>query len=177
MMLVRTVLASVACIALVWGAAAETKLTDFNGEWRGTGQDRDLPLQSMQDITCQNAVRATPRRMRIEMTCERKSGARKVIRMNATLEGDQLSGRINRRSVQPGRADEVLGGTLSGRKTDNSANFEVAWKGMTPDITVDLQLNTPTSYSMKVTALGATMMDVTFTRTSARPPPRQPRQR
>ncbi len=175
MIFLRTFLTAVSLIAFAAGAAAETKLTDFNGEWRGTGQDRDSPLQSLQDTTCQNAVRATPQRMRIEMTCERKSGVRKIIRLNVTLEGDQFSGRINQRTAQPGKEDAVIGGTLSGKKTDGSASFTVDWKGMTPSTTVDLKLNTPTSYSMKVTALGVTFMDLTFNRTSDRAPPRKRR--
>jgi hypothetical protein len=71
----RTLLAIIALLAFTAGAAAETKLTDFNGEWRGSGQDRDTPLQSLQPTTCQNAVRATPQRMLIDMTCEQKSAA------------------------------------------------------------------------------------------------------
>jgi hypothetical protein len=71
----------------------------------------------------------------------------------------------------------VIVGTLTGKKTDNSANFTVAWKGlMMPSATVDLNLNTPTSFSMKVSALGSNMMDLKFDRTSDRAPPRQPRQ-
>jgi hypothetical protein len=176
MIFLRTFLAAVSLMVFAASAAAETKLTDFKGEWRGTGQDRESPLQSLQDTSCENAVRATPQRMHIEMTCERKSGIRKVIRLNATLEGDQLSGRINQRTSQPGREDAVIGGTLSGKKADGSASFMVDWTDMTPNANVDLKLNTPTSYSMKVTALGITMMDVTFNRTSDRPPPRQSRQ-
>jgi hypothetical protein len=171
----RTFLAAIVSTGLVTGAAAETKLTAFNGEWRGAGQDRDSPLQSLQDTTCQNAVRATPQRMVIELTCERKSGVRKTIRMNVTLEGDQISGRINRRTLEPGKEDAVIGGTLSGKKTDNAASFTVSWKGPTPNATVNLKLNNPTSYSMQVTALGLTFMDATFSRTSDRAPPRQPR--
>lgn len=172
----RALLATVFSIAVTASAAAETKLTDFNGEWRGSGQDRDSPLQSLQDITCQNAVRATLQRINIEMTCERKSGVRKVTRMNATLEGDQFTGRINQRTIEPGKADAVIGGTLSGKKTDNAANFVVTWKSAIPNTSVDLKLNNRTSYSMKVTALGLTIMDAAFTRTAERAPPRQPRQ-
>lgn len=175
MRLLRSLLTAVVSTGFVAGAAAETKLTHFNGEWRGTGQDRDSPLQALQDTTCQNAVRATPQRMISEMTCERKSGVRKTIRMNVTLEGDQLSGRINQRTSEPGKEDVVIGGTLSGKKTDNAANFTVNWKGPTPSATVNLQLNGRTSYSMRVTALGLTFMDAAFSRTSDRAPPRQPR--
>ncbi len=174
MTLLRFLFASSLCVALAASAAAETKLTDFNGEWRGTGQDRDFPLHPMQEITCQNAVRATPQRMHIEMICERKSGVRRTTRMNVTLEGDQLSGRINQRIVRPGQKDEVLVGALAGKKTDNTANFGVTWKGTTPSASVAFKLNAPTSYSMKVTALGMTFMDATFTQTSDRAPARQP---
>jgi hypothetical protein len=175
MMLLRILLTAAVSIGCVAGAAAETKLTDFNGQWRGAGQDRDSPLQSLQDTACQNAVRATPQRMTIELTCERKSGVRKTIRMNVMLTGDQLSGRINQRTSEPGKEDAVIGGTLSGKKTDNAANFTVSWKGPTPNATVNLRLNNPTSYSMQVTALGLTFMDAAFSRTSDRAPPRQPR--
>lgn len=175
MIIPRILLTAMIWTGCVAGAAAETKLTDFNGEWRGTGQDRDSPLQSLQDTTCQNAVRATPTRMNSEMTCERKSGVRKTIRMNVTLEGDQLSGRINQRTAEPGKEDVVMGGTLSGKKTDNAATFTVDWKGPTPNATVNLKLNNPTSYSMQVTALGLTFMNAAFNRTTERAPPRQTR--
>src|SRR4051812_15517124 len=175
MIILRILLTAIVSIAFVTGAAAETKLTDFNGEWRGAGQDRDSPLQSLQDTTCQNAVRAGPLRMNSEMTCERKSGVRKTIRMNIMLEGDQLSGRINQRTSEPGKEDSVIGGTLTGKKTDNTATFTVSWKGPTPNATVNLKLNDPTSYSMRVTALGLTFMDAAFSRRTDRAPPRQPR--
>ena len=173
MTVLRVLLAAITCIALARGAAAETKLTDFNGEWRGTGRDRDSPLQSLQDTSCRNAVRATLQRMHIEMTCERTSGVRKTVRMNVTLQGDQLTGRINQRISQPGKEDAVIGGTLAGKKSNGSANLTVSWKGPTPSTLISLNLDTPTSFSMKVTALGLTFMDATFKRTSDRPPPRR----
>jgi|tagenome__1003787_1003787.scaffolds.fasta_scaffold20980656_2 hypothetical protein len=175
MMILRVLLTAGVWIGLAAGATAQTRLTDFKGEWRGAGQDRDSPLQALQDIICQNAVRATPQRMNSEMTCERKSGVRKTIRMNVTLEGDQLSGRINQRTSEPGKEDAVIGGTLSGKNAGNTATFSVNWKGSTPNATVNLKLNNPTSYSMRVTALGLTFMDATFSRTTDRAPPRQPR--
>lgn len=173
MIFLRTSLTAAALLAFVASATAETRLTDFNGEWQGAGKDRDGPLQSLQDTTCRNTVRAQPDRMRIEMNCERASGARKTVRMNVTLEGDQLKGRINQRTMQPGRAEEVLGGAVSGRKTDNSASLTVDWEGATPNATVDLKLDTPESFSMKVTALAMTFMDLSFTRSSDRAPKRQ----
>ena len=176
-MLLRTLITAAFAAVVPAVASAEVRLTDFNGEWRGAGQDRDSPLQSLQDTSCQNAVRATPDRIRIEMSCERKSGARKIVRLNARFEGNQFAGRINQRKTQPGRDDEVIGGTLSGNKTDGAARLKVDWKGATPTTTVDLKLDSPTSYSMKVTALAITIMDVTFTKTSDRPLQRKPRER
>jgi hypothetical protein len=175
MIFLRPFLAATICIALVTSAAAETKLTEFNGEWRGTGQDRDSLFESPQATICQNAIRANPQRMRTEMTCERKSGGSKLIRLMVTLEGEQFTGKIMRKTMQPGREDAVINGAISGKKTDKIANFQVRWQGATPNATVDLKLLTPTSYSMQVTALGMTVMDVTFNRTSERAPPRQPR--
>jgi hypothetical protein len=93
--------------------------------------------------------------------------------MNVTLQGDQLTGRINQRISQPGKEDAVIGGTLAGKKSDGSANLTVSWKGPTPNTSVNLKLDTPTSYSMKVTALGLTFMDATFIRTSERTSPRR----
>lgn len=163
-------------LAFAATASAETRLTDFNGEWSGAGQDRDSPLASLQDTTCQNAIRANPKRLHTEMTCERKPGIRKLVRLTVTLEGDQFTGKITRKVSQPGRADEVINGTVSGKKTDNAANLLVRWQGPTPNTTVDLKLNAPGSYSMKVTALGIGMMDVTFKQTSSeRPLPRNAR--
>lgn len=174
MTLFRALLTSAFWIALSAAAAAETKLTDFNGEWTGTGQDRDTPLQSLQETHCQNTIRARQDRMRTDMVCERKSGVRKSVRMTVTLQGDQLSGTIAQRTTQPGQPEAVIAGEVSGKKTDNSASMQVRWKDSTPNATVDLKLNNPASYSMKVTALGANFMNLTFNRTADRAPPRQP---
>jgi hypothetical protein len=173
MMVHRPLLAAAVYVALVTGAAAETKLTDFNGEWRGSGQERDSPLQYLQATTCRNIIRASAKRMQSEMTCESKSGGSKLIRMTVTLEGDQLTGKIMRRATQPGRGDAVLRGAVSGKKTDKSANLLVRWQGATPNTTVHLKLNTPTSYSMQATALGITMMDLTLNRIAERAPARR----
>ena len=169
----RPVLAATIYVALVTGAAAETKLTEFNGEWRGSGQERDSPLQYLQATSCRNVIRASPKRMQSEMTCERKSGGSKLIRMTVMLEGDELTGRITRRAMQPGREDAVIRGTVSGKTTDKSANLLVRWQGATPNTAVDLKLNTATSYSMQATALGMTMMDLTLNRLAERAPPRR----
>jgi len=166
MIFLRTFLSAVVSIAFATGAAAETKLTDFNGEWRGTGQDRDSALQFLQDTSCKTVIRADLTRMQTEMNCARKSGASKLVQLSVTLAGDQFSGKIMQNTSQPGREDAVINGTIAGKKTDQSANFLVTWQGATPNTTVDLKLLSPTSYSMQATALGITVLDVTFNRQS-----------
>ena len=172
MTLFRTLLAPVFCIALSATAAAETKLTDFNGEWTGAGQDRDSPLQSLQETRCQNTVRARSDRMRTEMTCERKSGVRKSVRMTVTLLGDQLNGTIAQRTMHPGQNETVISGNVTGKKTDKSATLQVRWSDATPNATIELKLNNPASFAMKVTAMSTSFMDLTCNRTADRAPPR-----
>lgn len=176
MTLFRTLLTPVFCIALSAGAAAETKLTDFNGEWTGTGQDRDGPLQSLQDTRCQNTIRARQDRLRTDMVCERRSGVRKSVRMTVTLQGDQFSGTIAQRTTQPGQNEAVISGNVTGKKTDKSATLQVRWSDATPNATIELKLHNPASFAMKVTALSMSFMDLTFNKTADRGPPRQPRQ-
>jgi hypothetical protein len=176
MTILRAFLASAFCVALAASAAAETKLSDFTGEWSGRGQDRDLPLVSLEAVTCQNGIRANPKRLHSEMTCERQSGVRNAVQMTVTLEGNQLSGKITRKVTRPGDQDDVISGTVSGTKTGDTANLLVRWDGATPNTTIALKLTTPTSYSMQATALGATMKDQTFRSTSSeRPLPRNSR--
>jgi len=151
-------------------AGAETKLTDFNGEWRGSGSDRNSPLESLQPTSCQNTIRADLRRMNGEMTCDGQAGLRKVIHLAITVDGDRFAGTVTQRTTTRGgnAPPSVLNGTVSGRKTETTATFQVRWSGLLPSTTVALKLLNPSSYSMHVTSLGITMMDVTFNRTAAR---------
>ena len=110
------------------------------------------------------------------MTCERKSGVRNAVQMTVTLEGDQLSGKISQglAAGPAGRRDERRRvGNENGRRGEPL----VRWQGATPtNTTITLKLTTPASYSMQADALGATMMDLAFRRTSMeRPPPRNAR--
>jgi hypothetical protein len=162
----RGLLAASVSIAAITCAAAETKLTDFNGEWNGVGQDRESALQFLQDTSCKTVIRADLTHMQTEMNCARKSGVRKLVQLTVTLAGDQFNGKIMQKTTQPGREDAVINGAISGNKTDRSANFLVTWQGATPNTTVDLKLISPTSYSMQATALGITVLDVTFNRQS-----------
>jgi len=162
----RAFLTVFAIVALAHAAAAETKLTDFNGEWHGVGHDRESALQFLQDTSCKTVIRADLTHMHTEMTCARKSGLSKYVRLTVVLEGDRFSGKISQRTKQPGHEDAVINGSIVGKKTDQSANFLVTWKGATPNTTVDLRLISPTSYSMQAVALGITVLDVTFNRQS-----------
>src|SRR5689334_907733 len=176
MRILRTLLTAAFCIGIAANAEAETKLSDFTGEWSGRGQDRDLPLASPEAVVCQNGIRANPRRLHSEMTCERRSGVQNAVQMTVTLEGNQLGGKITRKITRPDGPEDVINGTVSGTKTDNTADLLVRWEGATPNTTIALKLTSPASYSMQATALGATMMDLTFRRTSSeRPRPRNSR--
>jgi hypothetical protein len=60
-------------------------------------------------------------------------------------------------------------GSVLGRKTEDTAVYQVRFPGLVPpSATVNLKLNSPSSYSMYVTSLGLTVMDVVFNRV-ARP--------
>jgi len=166
----RALLTFACCIAFAANAAAETRLSDFTGEWSGRGEDRDLPLTSMEAVTCQNGIRASARRLNSRMTCERKSVVRNAVNMTVTLEGNQLNGKITRKVTRPGKPDDVITGTVSGTKSDNAADLLVHWEGATPNTTIALKLTSTASYSMQATALGATMMDLAFRRTSMERP-------
>ena len=169
MTILRALLAGTFCLGLIANAGAETKLSDFTGEWSGRGQDRDLPLASWEPVTCRDAIRADSKQLHSEMTCERKSGVRKVVTMTVTLEGNQLSGKITRKVAKPGQPDDVINGTVSGTRIDDTANLLVRWEGATPNTTIALKLTTPTSFSLQATVLGASMFDLTFRRTSGGP--------
>jgi hypothetical protein len=147
-------------------ARAETKLTDFDGQWQGTGKDRDLPFESMQQTNCQTTVNADFRRMNSITICNGDAGLDKVIQLAITLSGEAFAGSLTQRTTM--RGDEasasVLSGSVSGRKTDNTAIFQVTFPGLLPNAEVTLRLISPSSYSMRATTLGSTLMDVTFIR-------------
>jgi hypothetical protein len=157
--------ASIHCL-LPGPAAAETKLSDLNGTWRGAGRDRNAPWESLQSTKCRTTIRADSRRMNTEMVCENGEGQRKVVHLSVTLDGDQLTGKVSQQLRRSKRSVSVLNGSVSGQRTDTSANLKVRWSDLTPNTTLALKLNGASSYSMKVTALGLTMMDVTFSRSA-----------
>jgi hypothetical protein len=102
--------------------------------------------------------------MNTEMICEGRDGHRKVVHLSVRLDGDQLTGKVSQQLRRGKQPVAVLNGSLSGQRTEAAANFQVRWSDLTPNTTVALKLDGASSYSMKVTALGLTMMDVTFSR-------------
>jgi hypothetical protein len=149
-------------------AAAETQLTDFNGTWRGNGNDRYTPLESMQRTVCQTSVNADLRRMRATTKCDGSAGLSKSIQLDITLNGNAFSGTLTQTTRIGGGTPSVLSGSVSGQKTDNTAQFGVTFPGLVPSVTVALRLTSPSSYTMQATTLGGALMDVAFNRTSRR---------
>jgi hypothetical protein len=163
------------CILLVLGATlcpanAETKLTDFNGVWHGTGQDRNSPLESMQRTRCQTTVNADPIRMTATTNCNGEAGLTKSVHLTIALKGNTIAGNITQRtSVRGSNTPEaVLNGSVAGHKTDSTAEFQARFPGLVPNVSVLLKLTSPSSYTMQASTLGGTLMDVSFKRT-ARP--------
>jgi hypothetical protein len=147
-------------------AGAETKLSDFDGQWQGSGKDRDLPFEAMQQTSCQTTVNADLVRMSSTTICNGDAGLDKIIQLAIILSGEAFSGNLMQKTTMRGddRSVSVLNGSVSGRKTDNTATFQVSFPGFLPNAAVTLRLINPTSYSMQATTLGSTLMDVTFTR-------------
>jgi hypothetical protein len=147
-------------------ASAETKLTDFAGEWQGSGKDRDLPFETMQQTSCQTTINADLRRMNSTTICNGDAGLDKIIQLAITLSGEAFSGNLTQKTTTRGddKSVSVLNGSVSGHKTDNTASFQVSFPGFLPNAAVTLRLISPSSYSMQATTLGSTLMDVTFTR-------------
>jgi hypothetical protein len=155
-----------ACGVAYGPAGAETKLSDFDGQWQGSGQDRDLPFEAMQQTSCQTTINADLRRMSSTTICNGDAGLDKIIQLAITLSGEAFSGNLMQKTTMRGddKSVSVLNGSVSGHKTDNTATFQISFPGFLPNATVALRLISPSSYSMQASALGSTLMDVTFTR-------------
>jgi hypothetical protein len=155
-------------IATAAPAAAETKLTDFDGHWQGAGTDRYTPLQATQRTRCSATIAANATRMNSQIDCNGVAGLTKVIQLSITLAGDAFSGHLTQKATT--RGDEssasVLNGTVAGHKTDQSANFKVSFSGLTPSVDVTLTLLDSSSFSMRAATFGGQLMDVTFRRSS-----------
>jgi hypothetical protein len=143
---------------------AETKLTDFNGGWLGGGSDRSSPLEATQQTLCKMMNHADQEHMSSEIYCEGQAGLRKVLHLAITLEGDQITGSASQTSTPRGQRSEVLSGTVVGHKTDQIASLHVTFPGFTPSTTVLLTRTDPGSFTMQVTSLGFSLMDISFHR-------------
>ena len=152
----------VASVAPCW-AAGEGKMSELEGEWSGSGTDRDRPFQSMQKITCKSKIRADHRNMNNEITCTTQSGARKTTHMKVVLDGTQLTGEVVQTVTNPREAMQQRKGSVSGTRVGNGADVQISFP-MTPTARSRMVVHDASSYSIKVEALGALMMDVTFKR-------------
>jgi len=145
-------------------AGAEGKMSDMEGEWSGSGTERDTPFQSMQRATCQSKIRADLKRMSNEITCTMESGVRKTMHMQVTLEGTRLTGDLTQTRTVPRQPVQSRKGSVLGTRVGNSANVQIQFPGMTPTATSRLTVVNASSYTLRVEALGAVMMDLTFKR-------------
>jgi hypothetical protein len=154
------VVAMVAWIFLP-SAAAETKLSEFNGEWRGSGTDRSTPFNA-QPTNCRMKVQADLSHMTSETTCIGQAGLHKVLRLTIALDGAQFTGDASQTSTVTSGTAEVLHGTVIGHKGDEVASMEVRFSGITPNATIALRRLDPSTFNMHITSLGLTLTDVTF---------------
>ena len=153
-----------------YSASAEIKLTDFNGMWSGSGKDRNSPLESLQQTSCQTRVQADLRRMKSKTVCDGQAGLHKEIVLSITLDGNRITGDLSQRTTVRGSDAFERKGSVLGQKVEDTASYQVRFPGLVPIVaTVDLKLLSQSSYSMHVTCcLGVTMMDVVFNRTARR---------
>ncbi len=152
-------------VLLGFAARAEIKMTEMNGEWHGIGTSRELPVQSLEPTSCKAVMRADQHNMACDMACEGRSGLHKTIVLRAILDGERLAGSVSQRvTAAGGGAPAELNGTLTGHREGDTASFVVRWSSWQPSTTVALTLSNPNSFSMRVSALGITMMDVAFVR-------------
>jgi hypothetical protein len=146
-------------------ASAETKLSDFNGTWHGGGTDRNTPFDPAQRTSCRATIKADLRTMSATISCNGVAGLDKLINLNINLAGDVFTGTLTQKATVRGAPPSVLNGTVSGTKTDTSANFRVSFSGLTPSVAVTLKLNNPSSFYMHAETLGGELMNIAFNRT------------
>jgi hypothetical protein len=166
-----------ATIALAWvvpcPAGAEGKMSDLEGEWSGSGTERDTPFESPEKATCQSKVRADQRRMSNEIVCIKQSGARKTMHMQVTLDGTRLSGDLVQTRTLPRQPTQSRKASVLGTRVGNSADVQIQFGGLMPTARSRLTVHNASSYSLRVEAMGAVMMDMTFKRVG---PPKEANQ-
>ena len=139
-------------------------MSEFNGAWQGTGTDRDSPLESAQPTRCQIRIRADDKRLSSTTTCNRDNGFSKVLHFTVTLDGNRLTGNASQTGTAKGGQPKTLGGPVKGDKAGDTATLLVRTPGMTPNANIVLKHLPPSSFSLTIGSLGATLTDVTFRR-------------
>jgi hypothetical protein len=147
-------------------AGAQTKLTEFNGEWLGGGTDRNTPLASAQKTQCQTSVTADLTHLTSDMACKGEAGLNKRVRVSVAFTNSRFTGTAQQTSAAEGSraAPERLDGTVTGNRNGDITTFDVRFPGLTPSARVLLELTSPTSYTMTVSTLGAILTKVDFHR-------------
>ena len=145
-------------------ALAQTPLSAFNGAWTGSGTDRNAPFQPFQQTQCRTRVTADAVHFAADTICNGAAGLRKRWQISVTFNGSNFTGTV----VQTSRTDRgspgVLKGSVAGERKGDVANFIARFPGLTPNAQVALALNSANSFSMTVSALGATLTDIKFQR-------------
>jgi hypothetical protein len=151
-------------------AGAETRLTEFNGQWLGSGTDRDTPLATPQPTRCHTRVTADLTHMTSNMECNGNAGLHKRVRLSIAFTGNKFTGTTEQISVvrDGGAAPKRRAGAVVGVRTGDKSEFEVKFSGMTPNAHVVLELTSPTSYAMTISVLGSILTKVDFHRPGAR---------
>ena len=161
-----------AIVLLAWIApcpvGAEGSMGELEGEWSGSGTERDTPFQSMQKTTCHSKIHADQTHMSNEIVCTTASGARKTTHSQVTLEGNRLTGSVSQTRSAPGEPTQSRKGSVRGIRTGNSAETEVQFPGlMMPTAKSHLTVHDASSYSIRVDAMGVILMDVKFKKIGA----------
>ena len=162
---VATLLSAFALLgALSQAALAQTPLPAFNGAWSGSGTDRNAPFQNFQQTQCRTRVIADAIHFAADTLCNGAAGLRKRWQLSVTFNGSSFTGSVVQTSRTKGGSPSVLNGAVTGERQGDVANFIARFPGLTPNGHVALALNSANSFSMRVSALGATLTDIKFQR-------------
>jgi hypothetical protein len=153
---------------VVWvapcAAKAESKLSELEGEWSGSGTDRDTPFESMQKTSCKSKIHSDERRLSNEIVCMTSSEVHKTMHLQIALDGAQIKGDFVQTLTRLRESTQMRKGVVSGRRTGDAADIQIQFGGLTPTATVKFIVLNPSSYLIRVAALGSQLMDVTFKR-------------
>src|SRR6202023_2965502 len=158
----RTTIAIAAILLGTWTlpltARAESKLTVLNGEWRGSGTDRNSPFESQQQTKCQSNNRVDLVRMVSDTVCTGETGLHKVSHLTITLDADKVVGTFDETASFPGSnaSPRILKGSVSGVRAGDTATLKISFPGLIPSATVIFKLISSSSYSTQATRPGST---------------------